>query len=186
METKKQRDPWVTDSRLYKFRDPTGELGAAAKRGASIEELRAIAPGSLYRVEDIRGNIGLTAGIIYLLELMSGIAPSNVKLDATHAVVGVGNSNGAASADQTELEAERLGMSAAWVGMDAGFPLRDGTTLIFRASFLSGVALFDWLEWAVAWEVSEGVRVLLNRKVETVGTKPEFDLWIFETGLRWA
>lgn len=182
----KHTQPWKTDSRIFRFHDPTGELGKEAQKGATIEQLRAMKPGAFQDVVEVKGNQGLTAGIIYLIELATAINPTAVKLDATHAKIGVGNSNLAAAADQTQLEAERLGMSAAWVGMDGGFPQRDGCTMIFRASFLSGVAVFDWLEWAVAFETGPGVRVLLNRKVENVGTKPQFDLWIFETGLMWA
>lgn len=181
-----KREPWTTDSRIFKFHDPDGTLGEAAQRGATIEELRAMRPGALYAVTDVKGNIGLTAGIIYLIELVTGINPGAVKLDASRAKIGVGNSNGAALKTQTQLEAERLGMLATWVGMDAGFPQRDGTTMVFRSSFLSGIAVQDWLEWAVAFETAPGVRVLLNRKVENIGTKPAFDLWIFETGLTWS
>jgi len=181
-----RRDPWVTDSRLWMFHDPRGVLGEAARKGATIQELLSMEPTYYRGAKVVKGNQGLDAGIIHLIDLVTGLDPTAVKLDSTHAKIGVGNSNGAAQASQTQLEAERLGMSATWVGMDAGFPRREGTTMIFRSSFLSGVAVWDWLEWSVAFEISPGVRRLLNRKVENVGTKPLFDLWIFETGLQWG
>lgn len=172
---------WRTVSRCYRFEDRDGVLGRRARDGASVDELRASAPEAYQGCQEIIGNVALNAGLQYMIEALTRINPAAVLWDATNAQIVVGDQSAPAEATQTQLEAQRLGTNWQAVGMDAGFPQREGQTMIFRSSFLSGVAVHDWLEWGV----SNGV-VLLNRKVDNVGTKPEFDLWIFEVGITWT
>lgn len=177
---------WETMTRVHRFEDPTGEITAAARAGAPIKELVQRYEREYKGVQEIRGNSALNAGLEYLIELVTGINSGAVKLDATHAVLGVGDSTNAVAVTQTQLEAERLGMNASWGVMDAGFPQREDRTMIFRSTFASSVAMFNWQEWGIAFLVSAGTRVLLNRKVDDIGTKPDYDVWIIEVGLRWA
>ena len=176
---------WQTLSKLYRFEDPDGTLGLCAQYGASTEELIMAAKDrglDRYRgCSEIVGNKALNLGLQYLIDMVLNITPAATKWDATHAQIVVGDQSAPEDAEQDQLEAQRIGTSYRAQGMDAGFPQRDGQTMIFRSSFLSGIAVFSWLEWGV----SNGVR-LLNRRVDNVGTKPEFDLWIFEVGLTWS
>lgn len=177
---------WETHARVYGFEDRDGEIGRQAKAGAGMGELINRYRDRYRGVREIKGNMALYTGLEYMIKLLLGIDTEAVLLDSTHAVLGVGASNNAAAATQTELEGERLGSGASWGVMDAGFPSRTDRTMIFRATFLSGVALFNWQEWAIAFLTGVDTRVLLNRKVDDIGTKPEFDVWIIEVGLRWA
>ena len=180
MEEDKVNTSWRTVSRRYAFSDPDGSLGRMARDGATIEELRCSAPAQYHGCSEIIGNKAINKGLQYMIEALTRINPAAVLWDATNAKIVVGDQSAPAEETQTQLEAQRLGTNYQAMGMDAGFPQREGQTMVFRASFLSGVACWDWLEWGV----SNGV-VLLNRKVDNVGTKPQFDLWIFEVGITW-
>lgn len=171
---------WRTVSRCYRFTDESGDLGRRARDGATVDELRASALDAYHGCQEIIGNVALNSGLQYMIEAMTRIDPTAVLWDAANAQIIIGDQSAPAEATQTQLEAQRLGTNFQAVGMDAGFPKREGQTMLFRASFLSGVAVHDWLEWGV----TNGV-VLLNRKVDNVGTKPELDLWIFEVGITW-
>jgi hypothetical protein len=179
---------WRTVARVHCFSGPSDvldELGRRAQAGGAISELKK---AEEYRgTKEIVGNLALNAGLNHLIDIIAGLNPSAIRWDSSHAYIGVGDDGGAAVATQMQLEAERNGTNYQYVAMDAGFPMRtasiDGHPSVkYRASFLSGVACWGWAEWCVANGNGAG-KVLLNRKAEVIGTKPAFDLWIFETEL---
>jgi len=179
---------WKTLTRVHRFGgspESLAEIGRRAQAGASISEL--ITAEEYRGAKEVLGNMALTAGLNHLIDILAGLNPSAVKWDSSNAFIGVGDDGGAAAASQTQLEAERNGTNYQYVAMDAGFPMRtvslDGHPSVkFRATFLSGVACWGWAEWCVANGNGVG-KVLLNRKADIIGTKPAFDLWIFETEL---
>ena len=93
--------------------------------------------------------------------------------DNGHAYLGVGDSTTAFAAAQTDLQAASNKLRKA---MSAGYPQRTGNVLTFRAGFGTGEANFAWQEWALFNAAAAGD--MLNRKVESLGTKTSADVWV--------
>jgi hypothetical protein len=94
--------------------------------------------------------------------------------DATNAFICVGDSSTAFSASQTDLQATTNKMRKA---LDNGFPSRTNNQITFQATFGTSEANFAWNEWGVANNATAGT--LLNRKVESLGTKTNSQVWQF-------
>ncbi|MBX6386800.1 MAG: hypothetical protein IRZ07_28120 [Microbispora sp.] len=98
--------------------------------------------------------------------------------DNTNAYLGVGDGNTTAAATQTDLQ----GTNKLRKAMDATYPQHsDGTTsgaasIVFRATFGTSDANFQWLEWGI-FNASTGGR-MLNRKQEDLGTKSSAASWV--------
>lgn len=90
-----------------------------------------------------------------------------------NARLGVGDSTAAFSSGQSDLQ----GTNTLRKGMDATFPQRSGAQLAFKATFGGPDANFAWNEWAVFNAASGGQ--MLNRKVESLGTKAAGATWVF-------
>lgn len=95
-----------------------------------------------------------------------------------NAYIGVGDSNTAEAATQTDLQAASNKLRKA---MDATYPTHtDGTTsgsasVSFRSTFATSDANYAWAEWAI-FNGSSGGR-MLNRKVQSLGTKTSAASW---------
>lgn len=83
-----------------------------------------------------------------------------------NARLGVGDSNTAFAAAQTDLQAAANKFRKA---MDATYPQRTTNVLTFRASFATGEANFAWEEVGIFNAAAAGE--MLNRKVQSLGTK---------------
>jgi hypothetical protein len=83
-----------------------------------------------------------------------------------NAFIGVGDSSTAVTVTQTDLQAATNKLRK---GQDATYPQRAANVLTFRSTFGSAEANFAWLEWGIFNASSGGV--MLNRKVESLGTK---------------
>jgi len=119
-----------------------------------------------YEVVEKHGNVLLNAGIDELWDLVTGAG--GTAYDNAHAHIGVGDSSAAADASQTDLQ----GTNKKWNPMDAGYPTSTDQKATWRASFADGDANFTWNEWGVCNASGTGAGgVLLNRKVENLGTK---------------
>lgn len=92
--------------------------------------------------------------------------------------IGVGDSSTAFAAGQTDLVAATNKFRKA---MDATYPTRATNVLTFRSTFATGDALFAWNEWGVFNGASGGT--MLNRKVESLGTKTNTQTWQFTVTL---
>lgn len=174
------RPSWQTVSRCYKFDDTDGSLGMMAKQGVNIDELKSCRPHSYVGCNEITGNIALDTGLQYIIEILMGNKPDAKFWNSTNSMIIIGDQDNPTSAEQTQLEAQRIGSNFQYMKMDERFPQREGNTMVFRASFQKGVAVWHWREWGV----SNG-DVLLNRKVESIGLKPEYELWIMEVRITW-
>lgn len=101
-----------------------------------------------------------------------------------NAYLGVGDSNTAFAATQTDLQAAT---NKVRVAMETSYPAHtDGTTsgaasIDFRSVFGTGSGNFDWNEWAL-FNGSTGGR-MLNRKVASLGTKTVAATWTFTVTL---
>ncbi|TAH58214.1 MAG: hypothetical protein EWM48_02095 [Sphaerochaeta sp.] len=83
-----------------------------------------------------------------------------------NAHLGVGDSNTAFAATQTDLVATTNKLRKA---MDATYPQITGNVITFKSTFGSSDANFTWAEWGVFNASSAGT--MLSRKVEALGTK---------------
>lgn len=90
----------------------------------------------------------------------------------TNARIGVGDSATAFAAAQTDLQAA---VNKIRKGMEATYPLRAGNVLTFRSIYTTLEGNFDWNEWGLFNAAAAGV--MLNRKVEFLGTKTAAAVW---------
>ena len=123
-----------------------------------------------YEVEEIHGNLGMNAGIQLLLDLLIGAG--GTAYNNANGYIGVGDSNTAAAAGQTDLQAAT---NKTRKGMEATYPQRSGQTISFRSVFGTSDANYAWEEWGIFNASTSGV--MLNRKVESKGTKTSSDTW---------
>lgn len=125
-------------------------------------------------VETFDGNLLLNAGITRLLDKLIGNAGQ--VFDATHCRIGVGDSNTAAAASQTDLQAAT---NKQWVLVDSVSV--SAQTLTAVATFTTGLANFAWQEWGIDDGTANGTTVtapMLNRKVASMGTKASGATWV--------
>lgn len=131
---------------------------------------------------DIDGNAASIGGISALWHrLLGGNTVS--AFDNTNAAIGVGDSTTANPSPLTSND-----MLAATnklrKGMDATYPQQtDSTgtdssrTVTFRSTFASADANWAWNEWGVFNSATAGAGRMLNRKVESLGTKVAGATW---------
>jgi len=89
-----------------------------------------------------------------------------------NAYIGVGDSTTAFNATQTDLVAATNKFRRP---MEATYPLQATNVLTFRSLYGTSEANFAWEEWGVFNASSAGT--MLNRKVETLGTKASTQSW---------
>lgn len=119
-----------------------------------------------YETVGLDGNLLLNEGIGELWDLACGLGTPAAFSNA-NAYLGVGDSNTAASATQTGLQAST---NKLYQPMESGYPQRSGETVTFRAVFTNAEANWAWEECTVANGNSDA-SVNLNRKVGSLGTK---------------
>lgn len=107
-------------------------------------------------------------------DLISAMLIGEATTDFTNANarLGVGDSAAAFAAGQVDLQAAANKFRK---GMDATYPQRAGNVLTFRSTYAVGEANFPWNEWGVFNAAAAGV--MLNRKVEALGTKANTQSW---------
>ncbi len=87
------------------------------------------AGGEPYETVEIQGNLLLNEGIQLLEDLMIGAGGTS--WDNANARLGVGDSNAAEAATQTDLQ----GTNKTYKAMEATYPQRSGQTLTWRSVF---------------------------------------------------
>lgn len=92
--------------------------------------------------------------------------------NAANSYIGVGDSSTAFAATQTDLVASTNKLRKA---MESAYPTRSTNVLTFRSLFGTSEANFAWNEWGVFNAAASGT--LLNRKVESLGTKTSAQSW---------
>lgn len=119
-----------------------------------------------YEVKEGEENCLLNSGIDEIWDLVTGaVSGANHIFDNAAAKIGVGDSNTAANATQTDLQAAT---NKTYKGMESGYPTSTSQKVTFKASFGSTEANYAWEEWVVKHSTSA---ICLNRKVESLGTK---------------
>lgn len=97
--------------------------------------------------------------------------------DNANAYIGVGDGSGAFAKTQTDLQ----GTNKFRQSQDAGFPTQATNTLSYRATYSTAEANFTWNEWGVFNASTAGT--MFQRKVESLGTKPNTQTWQFSVDL---
>ncbi len=176
---------WRVHGRLEKFMAPAADVLAG-----KVEP---------YEVIETTGNVLLRGGADLLwLGLKNGLTATtgakNTYLNNAEAVVFVGNSTAAAVNTQVDLQATSSRRFAK--GMDATYPLHttgDGSTgnlnIQFKATYTTAQANFAWQEWGIGNSTKSTAPYagrLLNRKVQSLGTKSTAATWAFTATLSLA
>jgi hypothetical protein len=116
--------------------------------------------------------IGLTnAYRDYVAGLTTG---TGTAFNNANSYIGVGDSTTAFAATQTDLVAATNKLRKA---MDATYPQVAANVITFRSTFATTDANYAWQEWGVFNAASAGT--MLNRKVESLGTKTSAQTWQF-------
>lgn len=110
--------------------------------------------------------------------VQAGIGAAVTPFNNANSYIGVGDSSTAFAAGQTDLSAASNKLRKA---MDATYPSGGSNVITFRSTFATGDANFAWNEWAVFNASSAGT--MLNRKVESLGTKTSTQTWQFTVTL---
>lgn len=118
-----------------------------------------------------------TAGINFLSQ--AAIGHGNF-FNESNARLGVGDGNGAFAINQVDLQ----GANKLRKPMDSGFPTVTPPTIRFKSTFNQPEANFSWNEWGVFNAATGGV--MLNRVVESNGTKQSNQTWILEVDITFA
>lgn len=111
------------------------------------------------------------AGRDHMVQAALGEVVTAFNNAASH--IGVGDGATVFAVGQTDLQ----GASKTRKAMDATYPQRAGNAVTFRSTFGTGDANYAWQEWGVFNGAAGGT--MLNRKVESLGTKPGTQTWQF-------
>jgi hypothetical protein len=148
------------------FLDPGDLISKAARAGMSSEELDRLFGARIVKRQSIDGNLLLNEGINEAWTLICGTGAT--KFDNSNANIGVGDSNTAAVATQTGLQAAT---NKLYKAMDGGYPTYGSSQqAVWRSTFGTGDANFSWQEITVCNTNSDSGKNL-NRKVQDMGTK---------------
>lgn len=118
-----------------------------------------------------------TAGINFLSQAAIG---QGTVFNEANARLGVGNGTTAFAAAQTDLQ----GANKLRKAMDTGYPTIAPPVVTFKATFEQSEANFAWAEWGIFNAATGGV--MLNRVVESNGTKQSNQTWILEVAITFA
>jgi hypothetical protein len=186
---------WIADWKLEKFNAGAKDVMAGTYQSATnASKGRLGAPVKPEEVEEYRGNLLLYGGADVLwLGLRDGLSAStnlaNTKFNNANAGIRVSTSNTAAAASQTNIQ----GTTKYTKGMDATYPTHTtgtGTStcavITFKATFTTSQANFAWNEWGIVNRTAQTGGRMLNRKVQSLGTKTSAATWAFTVTLSLA
>lgn len=172
---------WRCHARLDKY-DPD-QVAWLSNRSGILDP-----PGDLFalvgitaEVLEVDGNLLLTAGLNRLTSLL--IAGGGQALTNTASRLGAGNSNTAEAVGQTDLQAAAGSANRWFQTMDATYPQQSNGVVTLKSTFGGSDGNFQWQEWGTdigTPTVSSGNTVnavLLNRKVQSLGTKVSPAVW---------
>ena len=159
---------WICHYKLSKYHQ---NIEPFVKGGREAEFYKLFKP---YEVIEGEGNCLLNAGIDEMWDLITGDSANH--FNNASAQIGVGDSNTAAAATQTDLQAAT---NKTYKGMESGYPTSTSQKATFKASFGASEANYTWNEWVVKQASSAKC---LNRKVDALGTKSS-GTWTLEVSV---
>lgn len=132
-----------------------------------------------YKTTELVGNLITNAGWTRLMNLLTNQGATQA-LDATHARIGVGNSNTAEAYADTDLGAA-AGSANRWFQLVSGAGTLGTRTLAFSATFGTADGNFAWNEFGIDFGTASGNTVtapLFNHKAGIAqGTKASGQTW---------
>ena len=147
----------------YRLEKREGDINACQTPQARLQWLGKTKP---YEILEGEGNCLLNSGIDEMWDLITGaVSGADHIFDNAAATIGVGDSDTAAAATQTDLQATS---NKTYKAMEASYPTSTTRKATFKSSFGSDDANYVWDEWVVKQSTSAKC---LNRKVESLGTK---------------
>ena len=133
---KQEKANWLCRYKLSKYREDIEPY-----IGREHEFYQLFKP---YKVIEGEGNCLLNSGIDEMWDLITGaVSGADHIYDNTHAQIGVGDSNTAANATQTDLQAAT---NKTYKGMESGYPTSTSQKATFKASFGASDANYTWNE----------------------------------------
>lgn len=132
-----------------------------------------------YEVLEREGNIIVTAGIAVLLNLLKG--DSDTVFSNANSYLGVGDSTTGTNVAQTDLQASTNKLRKA---MNATYPVDSAPTITFQSTFGSAEANFVWNE--VGTFNGPSGSSMLNRVVQSLGTKSSGSSWSLTETITWS
>lgn len=118
-----------------------------------------------------------TAGINHISQAIIG---AGMPFNHANAHIGVGNGTAVFTVNQIDLQ----GSSKVRKGMDGDYPVVAPPVVTFRSTFSPAEANFAWNEWAIFNAATGGV--MLNRVVESNGTKQDNQTWTLEIAVTFS
>ena len=118
-----------------------------------------------------------TAGINFLSQAAIG---QGTVFNNANARLGVGDGDAAFAVAQTDLQGTNKFRKA----MDSGYPTITPPKVTFKSTFAQSEANFAWKEWGIFNAASGGV--MLNRVIESNGTKQSNQTWVLEVEVTFA
>jgi hypothetical protein len=182
---------WHCKATLYKYHEDIDEFArrktwwarvlrhvpALYKRVIGVLEQEFYKEFKPYEVIKMAENVLLNTGIDEMWDLITGaVSGASHIYDNAAATIGVGDSDTAAAAAQTDLQAAS---NKTYKAMEAGYPTSTTQKVTFKSSFGSSDANYAWKEWVVKQSTSA---ICLNRKVESLGTKAS-GTWTLEVDI---
>ena len=156
----------------FKLEKRHGDINAYRSAVGRATFLDVVEPYEVIEGED---NCLLNTGIDEMWDLITGaVSGASHIFDNTHAQIGVGDSNTAANATQTDLQAVT---NKTYKGMEGSYPTSTTQKATFKSSFGSSDANYAWEEWVVKQSTSTKS---INRKVTVMGTKAIGSTWTLE------
>ena len=124
-----------------------------------------------------------TVGINFIAQAVSNFSTPAV-FDSGKTYIGIGDNTTAFSTNQSTLQAVT---NVIKIAQDSGYPtIMSGNVLTYQATAVASAANYAWQEWGVFNSSTSGYGVMLNRKVESNGTKNSGQTWVFQTQLTFS
>jgi hypothetical protein len=140
-----------------------------------------LSAGVTPEVDEREGNLLMYGGASCLWQCLIGNGTATAGQSLTYfnnsqAAIGVGDSSTAAAATQTNVQA----------ASHTDATTSGAASIAFRSTFSTSQANFAWQEWAVFNSATDATGRMLQRKVESLGTKTSSSTWTLTVTLTLA
>lgn len=178
---------WHAEMTVYKFHEDKA-LAAVARFGhePTLDELLR-AGWTPDEVVHVDGNLLTTVGLTRLTSLFTGAGGQ--AFDNTHGFIGVGTSTTTAVVGDVALGGNGGSTTALYRPLDATYPTTSAGVISANSTFSGSDANFAWNEWGIGISNSSSPTaanaiasvgtspILVNHKIQTMGTKSSPAIW---------